>query len=165
MHVSSKVTASLLGAIVLVGVYQAQSTEVLTFEANETILAGAANIILVYFVLALLVERACEVVMDLLTSTGAVPPKAAANAQSARSGRRMISILVCLLFSVVICVAGLRLIEMILVVATNGDIALVGYFAAVDALLTSLILAGGSDGIHQIMRSLLGDKSPIPNNT
>jgi hypothetical protein len=74
----------------------------------------------------------------------------------------MVSIFVCLVFAIVISLAGLRLVEMILEVATNSDVQLKGYFAAVDALLTSLILAGGSDGIHQIMRSLLGEKSPLP---
>jgi hypothetical protein len=51
---------------------------------------------------------------------------------------------------------------MILEVATKSDVQPEAYFAAVDTLLTSFILAGGSDGIHQIMRSLLGEKSPLP---
>lgn len=161
----SKVTAALLGAIVLIGVYQAQNTELLTLVADETILAGAANIIMVYFVLALLVERACEVAMDLLTAAGAVKAKDASAAEKTQSDRRMVSIFVCLVFSIVISLAGLRLVEMILEVATASDIQPEPYFAAVDALLTSLILAGGSDGIHQILRSMLGDKSPVPADT
>jgi len=164
MQKSSKITASLLGAIVLVGVYQAQNTELLTLVSKETIIAGTANIILVYFVLALLVERACEVVMDLLTAAGVVTAKAGSGQGSIQSDRRMISIFVCLVFAIVISLAGLRLVEMILEVATKSDVQPKGYFAAVDALLTSLILAGGSDGIHQIMRSLLGEKSPLPDN-
>lgn len=161
----SKVTASLLAAIVLIGVYQAQNTELLTLVDDQTILAGAANIVMVYFVLALLVERACEVVMELLTAVGAVEPKDQSATGKFQSDRRMVSIFVCLVFSVVISLAGLRLVEMILEVATASDIQPEPYFAAVDALLTSLILAGGSDGVHQIMRALLGDKSPLPENT
>lgn len=164
MQTNSKIVASMLGAIVLVGVWQAKNTELLTLVSDETIIAGAANIILVYFVLALLIERACEVAMDLMTASGVVSPKDVSTSGENVSGRRMVSAFVCLVFAVVISLAGLRLIEMILEVATSSDITSAGYFAAVDALLTSLILAGGSDGIHQIMRSLLGDKSPIPSN-
>lgn len=164
MQTSSKIVASMLGAVVLIGVWQAQNTELLTLVSDETIIAGAANIILVYFVLALLIERACEVAMDLMTALGVVPPKGASTTDAIVFGRRMVSASVCLVFAIVISLAGLRLVEMILEVATSSDIASADYFTVADALLTSLILAGGSDGIHQIMRSLLGDKTPIPNN-
>lgn len=164
MHNSSKIVASMLGAIVLIGVWQAQNTDLLTLVSDETIIAGAANIILVYFVIALLIERACEVAMDLMTASGIVPPKDASATDASVSGRRMVSAFVCLVFAIVISLAGLRLVEMILEVATSSDIASADYFTMVDALLTSLILAGGSDGIHQIMRALLGDKTPLPNN-
>ncbi len=164
MQTSSKIVASALGAIVLIGVYQAQSTELLTLVSNETIIAGAANIILVYFVLALLVERACEVVMDLLTAVGVVAAKDGAAQGSKQPERRMVSIFVCLVFAIVISLAGLRLVEMILEIATKSDVQTEAYFAVMDTLLTSLILAGGSDGTHQIMRSLLGEKPPLPEN-
>lgn len=165
MKPSSKITASVLGALVLIGVFQAQNTDLLTLVDDKTIIAGASNIILVFFVLALIVERACEVVMDVMTASGNVPAKPASDNGENTGDRRLVSVFVCLVFSVVISLAGLRLVEMILEVATASDIAPAGYFAAIDALVTSLILAGGSDGIHQVMRSLLGQKSPIPRDT
>lgn len=102
--------------------------------------------------------------MDLMTASGIVPSKGASTSDAIVSGRRLVSAFVCLVFAIVISHAGLRLVEMVLEVATSSEIASADYFRVVDALLTSLILAGGSDGIHQIMRSLLGDKTPIPNN-
>jgi hypothetical protein len=74
METRSKLTAILLGAIVLIGVSYSNRVTVLELKVDQAILAGAANILLVFFVLALLIERACEVVLELLTAAGAVPP-------------------------------------------------------------------------------------------
>lgn len=121
---------------------------------------GAANIVVVYFILALLIERACEVAMDLLTAVGAVIPKDRADPTSVQNNRRAVSVTICMGFAVVISLAGLRLVEMILVLATDTNPETGRYFAGMDVLLTALILAGGSDGIHQIMRKMLGERPP-----
>jgi hypothetical protein len=60
-----------------------------------------------------------------------------------------------------VSLVGLRMVEMILNVATTTDLEPEGYFSAVDALLTSLVLAGGSDGIHKILRPLLGGRPSL----
>lgn len=156
-------TIYVLGAMLLIGVYQSQTQTLLSLKSEVSILTGAANIILVYFVFALLVERACEVAMDLLTAAGLVSPKDASSKRITDTERRAISVLLCLVFSIIISLAGLRLVEMILVFATDIGDPLPVFFKVADALLTTLILAGGSDGIHQILRSLLGEKTPLPN--
>lgn len=160
-----KIIASVIGAVVLIGIYQAQNSELLTLDADETILAGAANIIMVYFVLALLIERACEVAMDILTAAGAVAPKPTAGQDEGASDRRLVSLTICLLFAAFVTLAGLRLVEMILGVATTGDLQLAGYFAGADALLTCLFLAGGSEGVHQVMLQITGQKRQTANET
>lgn len=162
MQPTSVITVAALGAIALIGVFIAQDRPLLSFVENETIIAGAANIILVYFVLALLVERACEVAMDLLTATGVLAPKDPSDATSVPHNRRAVSMGVCLVFSVAISLAGLRMVEMILVVATGTDPNTPAYFSAMDVVLTALILSGGADGVHQILRGVLGEKPPAP---
>jgi len=160
MLTNSKITASILGALALIGVTRAQSTELLDLNVDETILSGVANILLLYFVLALVIERACEVVMDILTANGAVVGKDSTDQGTAPSERRAISMFICLLFAVVVSLAGLRLVESILgLAATNGFVPK-PYFTTIDAFLTALILAGGSDGVHQIMTRILGEKTP-----
>ena len=159
---NTTVSAVVLAAMVFVGVYNAQSAELLALKDNATIIAGAANVIVIYFILALLGERACEVGMEVLTAANVVSPKDPSEPSKGRSERRLLSVMLCLLFATIISLAGLRLVEMILEVATAAALQTQGYFAFVDALLTALIMAGGSDGIHQIMRSILGEKSPIP---
>ncbi|MCF2869490.1 hypothetical protein L0664_00300 [Octadecabacter sp. G9-8] len=133
--------------------------DLLELDATQAITAGAANIILVFFVLALLIERACEVAMNLLTASGAVPAERASEPGNAKSDRKMVSIFVCLAFSIVISLAGVRLVEMILDLAAKTVFQPNGYFKAADTLLTALVIAGGSDGFHQILRPLLGDTS------
>jgi len=121
MLTNSKITASLLGALALIGVTRAQSTELLDLNVDETILSGPGT---------------------------------------AQSERRAISMFICLLFAVVVSLAGLRLVESILgLAATNGFVPK-PYFTTIDAFLTALILAGGSDGVHQIMTRILGEKTP-----
>jgi len=147
MLTNSKITASLLGALALIGVTRAQSTELLDLNVDETILSGV-------------IERACEVVMDILTANGAVVEKDSTDPGTAQSERRAISMFICLLFAVVVSLAGLRLVESILgLAATNGFVPK-PYFTTIDAFLTALILAGGSDGVHQIMTRILGEKTP-----
>lgn len=158
MENRSKFTAAFLGALTLIGAYSAQSIPLLELHASHAILAGAANIIMIFFVFALLIERACEVAMALLTAAGTVPPETPP-ANSASSDRKMVSIFVCLTFSTVVSLSGLRLVEMILNVAAASDVTPEGYFTIFDTVLTALILAGGSDGFHQILRPLL-DKKP-----
>lgn len=158
MENRSKFTAAFLGSLTFIGAYHAQSIELLELHSNQAIIAGAANILLIFFVFALLIERACEVTMALLTAAGTVPPKDTSG-DSATSDRMMVSIFVCLAFSIVISLSGLRLVEMILNVAATTDVTPEGYFTIADTLLTALILAGGSDGIHQMLRPLLRDKS------
>lgn len=160
MKPGSILTALALGAIVLLGVFLAPSTELLELKGDETVILAVSNMLLVYFILALLIERACEVVMDLLTAFGAVVPKDPTSDAAEHSARRLISMMICLVFAVVITLAGLRLVEAVLGLTTDGDVTYPAYFAYVDAILTCLILTGGSDGLHQIIRSILGAKTP-----
>jgi hypothetical protein len=158
MQNRSATTAAVLGVIAFLGIYQAQASQLLDLVSDESILTGAANIVLVYFILALLIERACEVALSIITAVGLVVAKDASGQRDDQKDRIIVSVLICLVFAAAISLAGLRLVEMILNLATQTDMPSDWSFRLIDALLTSLILAGGSDGIHQIMRKILGEK-------
>lgn len=162
---ASKITAIGLGLAVLIGLTQVSNQNVLVLQTGDTIVAGVANILMVYFFLALVIERGCEVAMDLLTAIGIVLPANDSADAPAQSSRKIIASLVCLVFSVFISLAGLRLAEMILNVATNSTFQPEGNFAHIDTLLTSFFLAGGSEGVHRIIRRLLPDQSSLSTNT
>ena len=72
---------------------------------------------------------------------------------------------ICLVFALAISLAGMRLAEAILNVATGGVFAPEGSFTYVDTLLTSFFLAGGSEGIHRVISRLLPDQRPLPRET
>lgn len=161
---NSIITATLLGAIALVSIGFGVDTPILAFEPQKTIVIGATNILIVYFILALLIERACEVAMDLLTGLGAVAPEEPETPDVKKPERRMASVLLCLVFATAISGTGLRLVEMILATASIGEFQADNAFRWIDMTLTALILAGGSDGVHQIIRSLPGGSKPAAVN-
>ncbi|MEM6550283.1 MAG: hypothetical protein AAF713_21475 [Pseudomonadota bacterium] len=160
MQRNATITASLLGFIALIGIWQGTEPDILEFETEETLIIGATNILLVYLVLALLIERGCEVAMDVLTAIGAVPPEDPAESEVAQPERRIASVLICLVFAAAIASIGLRLVEMILTTVTGPDFVAPESFRWIDMALTALILAGGSEGIHQIIRALPGSEKP-----
>lgn len=165
MYNSPKITALALGAVILAGAYSSKDIDALTLNTDESILLGAANIVLIYFVLALIIERACEVSVDALTATDLLPHKTSAQDDAALAERRLVSVVICVVFGTGVSLAGLRLIEMILSLAVIEPVDLTGTFVAADTVLTGLILAGGSEGLHRILRRLLGAKSEIDTAT
>lgn len=162
MNNVSKLTSLALGAAILLGVSQSARVGLLGLNTEETILASAANILLVYFVLALMIERGCEVAMDVATALSLVPPKNKPDSAPQPRERTMVAVLLCLGFAVAITLTGMRLIEMVLKAASESAFAPTGGFVYADTVLTAFILAGGSEGIHRLIRTLLGDKDPVP---
>ncbi|GAB5447928.1 hypothetical protein [Gymnodinialimonas sp.] len=157
-----KFASIVLALAIGLGVIQSAQVGLLELNADEAILASAANILLVYFVLALMIERSCEVVMDALTALGLVPPGIKPETEPQPRRRTLMAILVCLGFAVAIMLTGVRLIEMILIAASDAPIVTTSAFVYADTILTAFILAGGSEGIHRLISKLLGEKNPIP---
>lgn len=151
-----------LGLAIALGVFQSAQVGLLELNADQAILTSAANILLVYFVLALMIERSCEVAMDVLTALGLVPPGIKPESDPQPSERTLMAVLVCLGFAVAIMLTGVRLIEMILIAASEAPVVTSTAFVYADTILTAFILAGGSEGIHRLISRLLGAKNPIP---
>ncbi|CUH76667.1 hypothetical protein TRM7557_01010 [Tritonibacter multivorans] len=164
MTKSGKITAAILGLGTILAVIHAANAPLITLKTDETLLVEVANILLVYFILALVIERGCEVAMELFQALRVVPPKSAAPEDAANRERSLVSLVVCLLLASALSLAGLRLGEAVLSLAASTAPATEGYFNLIDAAMTVLLLAGGSEGVHQIIRRLLGDKVPIPSN-
>ena len=161
---SGKLVTFALGLGVALGVFEAANAPLVALKSNETILTEVSNVLLIYFILALAIERGCEVAMDLLLALKVVPPKSLQTAASANLERRLVSLTLCLLLASGLSLAGLRFGEAVLELAAMPAPVTEGYFRVIDAAMTALLLAGGSDGVHQVLRRLLGDKTPLPDS-
>lgn len=162
MSPKSKIMVGVLGTFVALGIVVAQGKPLVEFEVDETLAIGVANILMVFVVIAVFIERACEVAVDLLTDFGLLPPKPAEGAEAGAQARRLNSSLICLGFGVAISLLGFRLVEtmLTLIVAPSSSDTLnfPAYFDKVDTLLTALVLAGGSEGIHRMIEAITGEK-------
>lgn len=157
----TKIMTGGLSAVALIGVFISKDQKLIDLNVDSTVLVASTNLLLVYLVFAAFIERGCEVAMNMLTALGVVAPKSNAPNAPQQTDRSMVSSVICLVFAIGISLAGLRLIEMILNVASVGKLSDLGdYFKIVDVFLTALILAGGSEGIHKIIGAIEGEDPP-----
>lgn len=158
MNPWAKYLSIMLAIIAAFGVFNSTQTNLFVLKTDATVVTSSVNLLLVFVVFAAFIERACEVSVNILTSAGVVPPEDTSANAPAQSSRKIVAALICLVFAVGVSLAGLRLIEMVLTYAAqeSDNVKFKNYFTMVDVLITSLILAGGSDGIHKIVRAIEG---------
>lgn len=155
--------AAALGAtMIVIGIGNHNDNAVLTFSSDQTFFISIANILVVYFVLALLIERACEVGVSVLTATNVIRAGDGVEGSEIDRERKLVSTILCFGFSIGVALLGVRLIEMVLIVAIEDPtdanraavLAQIASFPVADSILTALILSGGSDQIHSIIKRL-----------
>lgn len=161
-----KVTLSVLAALAIIGytiaVRVSPAAEPIAFELGSLDWTAALNLLAIFFVVSVLLERACEVLVNILTSLGALPAQDAEAPNdaffTASSVRTLAAILICLLLSGLLVGSGLFLTEMIMdtVLLSDQDFGSDWSFRAADIAITMLILAGGSEGIHLVMKRIKG---------
>jgi hypothetical protein len=155
-------TSIILGATAVISLIQAQSVDILELKDQTTIIVDATNVLMVFLVIAVAIERGCEGVMETITAAGLIPAKPADGTSDPEisNARALVGNMLCLSFAAAISLFGLRLVEMVLESATDTSIDASKGTAFVDALLTALILAGGSNGIHKMIKSFQSSGQP-----
>jgi hypothetical protein len=127
---------------------------------QDSALQNMANVMAPLIAIALFIERAVEVVISSWRNEGAQHLKATAdnatdpvskvNAQRAlevyRDQTQMLSFITSVTISAVAAMAGVRAIAPLV-----QDAPTTGVFYAFDIVVTALLLAGGADGLHQIV--------------
>ena len=151
------ITIGVLVIFTILGIVQGGTlSNALSLNAQNVDIVGITNLLLIYFVLALLIERACQVAMTSMTFLGLAPAEDKSNVQT-QSMRSLIATAICLLLATGITLSGLRLMTGVLGLVSVEDINASGVnaFLIADLVLTILILSGGSDGVHQIIERFL----------
>ncbi|MEM1364318.1 MAG: hypothetical protein AAGH82_01080 [Pseudomonadota bacterium] len=177
------------GAAVLIlaathGLADLQEVKPLVNEGDLGKLLDVANLLAVFFVLALFLERACEVAVGILTAANVLPedpkarkdpeseedqgtlaPKAAKvlaeqkalqakQAKAATKTRFLAAQLLCLSAGLVAAYYGFRLLTM------SSDILIIkppeqATWQRLDIIVTAFVLAGGAKGIHDLIERVL----------
>ncbi len=153
-----------LFVVILVFSFNPQSAPVRTDLTYQNLLAALGGI----FVIVLLVERVTEIVISIWRQTEADSIKkdvemlaadttqVVAHREKAtelakfQAETKSIALSCGLAISVIVCAAGVGLLETILVTANGNE----NFLRGVDILLTSGLIAGGSDGFHQFTSAL-----------
>ncbi len=157
------VIVGLLTVTIIFSVYPQQAPIKSEFSLEEVF--GALGAI---FVIVLLVERVTEIVNaiwrqphadSIKTEIEALSKDAAKSAEvlertkeltTYKAETKSISLLVGFSISIIVCAAGVGLLSTILDVSE----ACTGFIRGVDILLTSGLIAGGSDGFHKFVSAL-----------
>jgi hypothetical protein len=176
------VVVYIAGATV-VGLRQGNETGVLSFSPQGITNVGQTLAPLI--AIAAFIERGVEVVIaslrglrgtelerELSAATASGDPQAKRTAQKAvddfKAQTQRYAFLVSSLFSVSASLVGVRALQPLLALPASSATATypVHLFAAYDVFLTSVLLAGGSDGIHQIVTTVTGflDATKASNN-
>ena len=151
-------------AIIIIFSVNPQSAPIVSALTLQKVLAALGGI----FIIVLLVERATEIVIsiwrqaptdqlkeELLALTGAPAKAADATAKAKELAKyqaetKGYSLLVGFALSIVVCSAGVGLLGEIIDI-TKGNL---HFLRGVDIVLTSGLIAGGSDAFHQFVRAL-----------
>jgi len=142
---------------------QTVGTAPLTYQSQA--LQNLANVMAPLIAIALFIERAVEVVISSWRDEGAnhlknaaqtaKDPTSAAFAQAAlntyRHQTQTLSFITSFTISAVAAMAGVRAVAPLVQNAPTT-----GVFYAFDVALTALLLAGGADGLHQIVTTFTG---------
>lgn len=159
-------TITLTGLLIIVIVFSVnpQSTPLKPNLTFSTAMAALGSI----FIIVLLVERVTEIIIsiwrqseaDVITTeiealktdtTKATDLLSAQKKLTAyRSETKSIALLVGFSVSVVVCAAGIGLLSSVIDITDHNT----GLLRGVDIILTSGLIAGGSDGFHQFVSSL-----------
>jgi len=151
--------ASGLSLVFLAFVWR-QTPGTAALQYQDSALQNLANVMAPLMAIALFIERAVEVVISSWRNEGAQHLKAVAdhatdpvskvNAQRAlevyRDQTQMLSFITSVTISAVAAMAGVRAIAPLVQGAPTT-----GVFYAFDVAITALLLAGGADGLHQIV--------------
>ena len=137
----------------IIGISLTDSSTSIEFNTKNINVVGVTNLLLIFALLALLIESACEVAVNSLTALGLIPAGDKSN-PTVQGQRALASTTICWVLAMFVTQAGLRLIEAVLkLVAVDGDLSgITPSFAYIDVVLTVLILSGGSDNIHKIIK-------------
>lgn len=134
--------------------------DVLTVPSEGVNTTAVVSILGAFAIVALVIERACEVFMSALTALGVMPEKPkdadAADDTSVRRIRTLGSLLICFCLAGLFMWGGLFAMEMIVAALFDGEEAqeTTSAFRFGDVALTMLVLAGGSDGVHQVINRI-----------
>ncbi|WP_224816427.1 hypothetical protein [Hasllibacter sp. MH4015] len=143
---------SVLGLIFIAAVTASARFAPLLVGEDGLLLMRAFNIVVLLLLVSFIIERACEGMLGALTDIGLIPAKS--EGPQAQSRRNLVSFLICLTIASLIVVNGIFLGEMVLT-GLAGDIGgaqPATWFRFVDAALTSLVLVGGAQGIHRLLK-------------
>jgi len=157
MKYRTYITTAILGAAAVIGVFlSGQGINVLKIDTNQFKMSGIVNALMVFFVIAILIERACEVLVKIFTVFRIIDEKDDQNNEVKRY-RFMISTAICLALSSFVTISGLRLTSNVIEVVASSNLPSISFdpiFLYTDIIVTILILTGGSDGIHQIIERI-----------
>lgn len=158
--VQSTWVAAGAAAVLLAFVWgQTFGTPALTYQ--QSALQNLGNVLAPLMAIALFVERAVEVVISSWRNQGAMYLKSAVESASEavskaaaehalaayRDATQTLAFITGLSFSAIAAMVGVRAIAPLVVVNRPMD----GVFYAFDVAITALLLAGGADGLHQIV--------------
>ena len=116
------ITIGVLVIFTILGIVQGGTlSNALSLNAQNVDIVGITNLLLIYFVLALLIERACQVAMTSMTFLGLAPAEDKSNVQT-QSMRSLIATAICLLLATGITLSGLRLMTGVLGLVSVEDI-------------------------------------------
>lgn len=106
-----------------------------------------------FIFLALVIERVCEVAMLALTRLAVLPPDPRKDPDAPDSPIRSgVGMALCLVLSTIIALQGYHFLEHTLK-TFPVNLPKSQKFTSIDVVVTSLLLVGGADGIHQILKA------------
>jgi hypothetical protein len=146
-------------ALVVIAYVWGETQGTAPLKYTPSALQNIANVLTPLVAISLFIERAVEVVIsawrnqgatDLQNAASSADPAVAAGASQAlnlyRARTQKLSFLVSLTLSAVAAMVGVRAVAPLVQNAPNS-----GVFEMLDVVVTALLLAGGADGIHQII--------------
>ena len=149
----------ILAVVIIIFSAKPQIAPVVSNLSLQKVLAALGGI----FIIVLLVERATEIIIsiwrqaptdkmekELSTLSGDPKARKAEELVNYKAETKSISLLVGFTLSVVVCSAGLGLLGEIIDVEKGNT----NFLRGVDIILTSGLIAGGSDAFHQFVRAL-----------
>ncbi|MEJ6394179.1 hypothetical protein V8J82_12975 [Gymnodinialimonas sp. 2305UL16-5] len=153
----------LSGLAVIFAINSSATAEVLPLDTTSLNLTSVTNLCVIFVLLSLMIERACTVAMGALTALGVLPVKAQNKMRQPR--RNLTAFLICLTFASLIAANGLFLSELVLtsVIPDGADARFSSGFRYIDTALTALVLAGGSEGIHKMIKRFC-PAHPLPDS-
>lgn len=132
-------------------------------------IAQLFNTFVIFILLAMIIEVACEVFVSVLTIMKLLPADPTDtpgmtddDKTEATRERKGFALLLCIVFGLLVATNGFLFMQLSLQALTKTGTEIDAImWRQLDVVVTALVLAGGADGIHQIWKSL---KTTIDDN-